>query len=146
MSANNTIEHLGVVSDIEGTVVKVKIESNTACSSCHAKKACLVANKVDKIIEINTEFTDRFKLNEKVKICLKSSDGFKALFFGYIAPLIIVVLSLLIFTNIGFDEIKAGIISLIILIPYYIILYLFKTQLKNKFTFELKKLLKIYNE
>lgn len=140
MSVNNTIEHLGVVSDIVGSVVKVKIESDAACSICHAKNACLLSDKVDKLIEINTEASDRFKINEKVKINLKSTDGFKALFLGYIAPLIIIVLSLLVFTNLGLHEIKAGLISIIILIPYYLTLYLFKAQLKNKITFELNKI------
>ncbi|MFC2138191.1 SoxR reducing system RseC family protein [Bacteroidota bacterium] len=140
MSANNTIEHMGVVSDIVGSVVQVKIESNAACSTCHSKSACLVADKIDKIVDIDTNASVEFSINEKVLIILKKADSFKALYLGYIMPLLLIVLTLIILTKSDMEEIKAGIISLLILIPYYLILYIYKKQIKNNFTFELKKI------
>ncbi len=140
MSVNKTVEHLGIVSEIKGSVVKVKIESQAACNVCHAKNACFVSDKIDKIIEIETESSNDYSINENVKIILKKSDGLKAIFLSYVIPLFIVVFSLIILSELNIEELKAGIFSILFLIPYYLILYLLKKQLKNNFTFELMKL------
>ena len=44
------VEHTGVVESCDGQMVLVRIEQQAVCASCHAKGACSVAEKEDKII------------------------------------------------------------------------------------------------
>jgi len=49
--ASGTIIHPGIIERISGEKVFVRILSQSACSACHAKGACSVADAEEKIIE-----------------------------------------------------------------------------------------------
>jgi positive regulator of sigma E activity len=60
---------------------------------------------------------------DPVRILMKPSTGFAALFFGYIFPLFISVVSMLIILlSADIAELYAGLISIAILFPYYLTL------------------------
>mgnify|MGYP003469568791 CR=1 FL=1 len=63
------VEHTGVVESCDGQMVLVRIEQQAACASCHAKGACSVAEKEDKIIEVFYSKND-IKKGDKVAILL----------------------------------------------------------------------------
>lgn len=48
---NNTIKHEGIIERIENGIAYVKIIQHSACSGCHAKAACSIADQQEKIIE-----------------------------------------------------------------------------------------------
>ena len=50
MAKNNKIGHDGVVRKVTGTGIEVVIESQSACTGCHAKSACGMADVKQKII------------------------------------------------------------------------------------------------
>ena len=91
-----------------------------------------------KEIEIIDPQSNRFKKGDKVEVSFSRSQGPKALFLGYLLPFLFVIVTLFISYEITGDEVLAGISSLLILIPYYIILYTFRSRLKREFTFKLK--------
>ena len=90
MQKSNIIEHSGIVESIENNVVKVNILSASACSSCHAKGSCGVAETENKIVEnFNPEKT--FSVGEHVNVVAEESLGFKALFYAYLLPFILIL-------------------------------------------------------
>ncbi len=137
-STKNTgiINHEGIVQKIYDASVIVSISSSTACSGCHAEGSCNMAGKEEKIIEV----TGRYDVHpgDRVTILMKQSMGYAALFLGYLLPLISVLTVLIILVAMEVPELPAGLISLGILIPYYIILFLFRRRVNEKFTFTLK--------
>ncbi|MGE0078877.1 MAG: SoxR reducing system RseC family protein [Bacteroidales bacterium] len=138
-SKPHIIEHLGRVDAITPNDVRVVIVSQSACASCHAKGACTASDSTEKIVVI-TKPNHNFLVGETVKVLLKESLGFKALFLGYILPLIVIIVALFSFSALGLSEVKAGLLSLLMLIPYYLVLYLFKNAIAKQFNFDIEKL------
>jgi len=138
-SKPDVIEHLGRVDAVTPTDIRVIITSQSACASCHAKGACTASDTSEKVVVI-TRSNHNFFVGEIVKVLLRRSLGYKALFLGYILPLIVLIVSLIIFTIAGINEGISGLLALLMLIPYYLILYLFKSSLAKRFTFEIEKL------
>lgn len=135
---HSEIEHIGTIESIDNETIKVKIISQSACASCHAKGVCNAADMQEKIIDV-VKTNDDFAVGECVNVVLKESLGFWALFLGFVLPFLIILLTLIIVIYLTNNEGIAGLASLVILVPYYGILYLKRDQLKKQFSFTLKK-------
>lgn len=138
VSNKNTFIHAGVVSKIEDKSVVVSLEQNVHCESCRAKSACGISESNTKEIEI-LNCDNLYKINEHVNVVLKKGLGFKAVFWAYVFPFILMFFTLLI-ASLNLKEWVAGILSLLILIPYYLTLYFLKNTLKNTFKISILKI------
>lgn len=133
------IEHTGIIRKLSEEKITIGITNLSACASCHAKGACTAADMKDKEIEI--EHVDgEFRVGQQVRIIGKASQGFKALFFGYLLPFILLTATLIISLHFTQNEGLSGLLALGILIPYYFALYLFRNKLKRSFEFKIKPL------
>jgi positive regulator of sigma E activity len=131
-----TIEHEGIVQKSDNDSVTVSIISSAACSGCHAEGICSLSGKQEKIIEISGDY--QVQPGDFVIVQMKQSTGHIAVFFGYLMPLILLVAILIILISLSVSELTAGLGALAILIPYYLILYVFRNRISKKFTFTLK--------
>ncbi len=139
MQAQKSVEHKGTIESINEGIIRVNILSQSACASCHAKGGCSVADMENKTIDVYSS-VQGFKPGELVNVVMQQSQGFKALFLGYVLPFIFVMTTLITGTFSGLSEGVAGIISLAILPPYYLALFLLKDKLQQKFSFRIQKL------
>ena len=133
------IKHKGFVKKVTDTTLIVNIVNQSACSACHAKGACSVSDYQDKEIEISN-FNNNYAPGQEVTILFKESKGFTALFYGYVLPFMLVLLTLIVSNSATNNELFAGLLSLAILIPYYITLYFFRHLLKKVFNFEVEEI------
>jgi len=131
-----TINHEGIVQKADDKSVIVSISAASACSGCHAEGSCTLSGKEEKIIEVSGSYN--VKPGDTVTILMKQSMGYTALFLGYLLPLIAVIAILIILISMKVPELGAGLISLAMLIPYYIVLFFFRKRINEKFTFTLK--------
>lgn len=134
-----TIIHPGIIESITDDKLLVRILSRSACSSCHAKGACSVADIEEKIIEVAKDRSHQWAQGENVMVRMDESMGRKAVIMGYIAPLVMLVVSIIIFLFIFSNEGLAALLSLLMLVPYYLILYLFRDRLKKEFRFRIEQ-------
>lgn len=134
----NTIKHRGIVENISGSHLSVRIIQTSACSSCSVKGHCSSADSKEKLIDIVDPLASSYQVGEPVIVVGETSMGGMAVFLAFVVPFIILILSLFIFMAVLDDELYASIISLGLLIPYYYILWLNKTRLKQKFSFKIK--------
>ena len=132
----DTIDHIGTVQKADNNSVIVCISAASACSACHAKGACILSDKKEKIIEVMGKYD--VKPGDTVTILMKRSMGYAALFLAYLLPLITVIIVLSVLISINTPELLAGLTSLAILIPYYLVLLVFKNRINENFTFTLK--------
>ena len=132
------ISHKGIIEDIQDSIIKVRIQSVSACQSCHAKGVCSVADTRDKTVEVHQPGKD-YKTGEKVNVILRKGMGYKALLYGYVYPFVLVLFVLIIMSFITHNEIIAGIVAIGSTIPYYFILYLFNNRLSKRFYFYIQK-------
>jgi len=140
MGKKSTIDHIGIIQEISDKIVRVKIENQSACAGCHANGACSMADVKEKYIDINTPIKENFNIGEKVNVVCDEELGFIALFWAYIFPLILIFTTLIIGNFFTEDEKIYGGLSLIVLVPYFLILRLFKNKLKKRFSFRIDKI------
>ena len=133
-----SIEHEGIVKSSDHKSVKVSITSSSACSGCHAESICSLYGNEQRIVEVPGDYN--VAPGESVKVIMKQSSGYKAVLLGYVLPLILVIMVLILLAAFSFPELTAGLASISILIPYYTLLYLLKKRINRKFTFMLKGL------
>lgn len=139
------ISHTGTIKSINNQHLIVKIISETACFSCHAKGACSSAEQTEKEIEVRQQ-ENNFTVGEQVQVVTSDRLGYRALLFAYLLPLILLVSSLIILVAILKNEAKAAFASILCLVPYYLLLWLLKGKMKESFHFTVQKLSNPVNE
>jgi sigma-E factor negative regulatory protein RseC len=132
------IEQKGVVAAISKGMITVNITTASACANCHAKKGCNFLNSETRHIMVQAGGY-HFKVGESVRVLMKRSLGLKATLIAYIIPLLILVITLLTLSSLKLNELFVGLTTLLILVPYFLLVYRFRESLKNTFTFRLNK-------
>ena len=112
--------HSGVISKINRGSVIVSLDKNLHCASCQAKGACGISDSASKEIEV-LDSAGRYSLNEPVEVILRKHSGHWAVFWAYVFPFILMLLTLLT-ASVLFSEWIAGLLSLLVLIPYYLVI------------------------
>ena len=135
---SNKIKHNGVVDGVEEGCVRVRILQSSACSACKVAAHCNASETKEKIIEVQVADADRYQRGDSVIVVADTAVGFRASLYGYLLPLILIVVSLVAVLKITQSEGYAAMSALGILIPYYIGLYLLRNKLRNKLSFSLE--------
>lgn len=136
------ISHIGIVEDIKGQAVQVRIQQASACDLCHAKSICSSADTKEKIVEVRA-VEGSVAVGDKVMVEGAASMGMKAVFLAYVLPLVLLILVMVLCLTLiaPGNEVVAALVSLGILLPYAFLLYLLKDKLSKKFRFEIRSLM-----
>jgi len=133
------IEHPGIIDRIEGNRIWVSIQPQSACGNCHSKSYCGMAEVAEKIVEVQPPSADReFEPGQHVMISLKKSLGYRALFLGYLLPFLILIISLIILLSVTENETISALTSILLMVPYYLILYVNRDKIKASFRFYIR--------
>ena len=135
---NNTIKHLGIVENIQGSHLSVRIVQTSACAACSVKGHCSSADSKDKIIDIIDTAAASYQVGENVMVVGETSMGMQAVALAFIIPFVLLICTLFLFMALIENELYVALLSLAVLVPYYYILWLNKTRLKQKFSFTIK--------
>lgn len=134
------IDHQGRVIEANASYISVEILNKSACASCHAKGACSLGDIKAKIVEVQNNGLNIFEIGEIVNVKLKRTLGYKALWFSYLIPLIILMVLLLSLQAVGVSEPIIGLSIIGAISLYYLIIWLLRDRLKREFTFVVEKL------
>ena len=133
----NTIKHQGIVENINGTHLQVRIVQTSACASCSIKGHCSSADTKEKLIDVIDE-SSSYQPGDRVWVTGELSMGVMAVLFAFIFPFLILIISLFVFMAIWNDELRSALCSLALLVPYYYILWLNKLRMGKKFSFSVR--------
>ena len=86
---NNTIKHLGIVENIQGSHLSVRIVQTSACAACSAKGHCSSADSKDKIIDITDVTAASYQVGERVMVIGETSMGMMAVVLAFVLPLVL---------------------------------------------------------
>ncbi len=137
---SENIEHPGIIDRIEGKRVWVSIQPQSACGNCHSKSYCGMAEVAEKIVEVQPPAPGTtLEKDQHVIISLKKSLGYRALFLGYLLPFVILLLSLIILISITGNEALSALTAIMLMVPYYLILYINRDKIKASFRFFIKQ-------
>lgn len=136
---SNRIKHSGVVDKIESDCVKVRIVQSSACSSCNAARLCNAAEKKEKIVDVYNVSPSEFNIGDNVSVVASSQVGMNAVLLAFGIPFIILVAVIFLVSRFSSDEPVMALSGICSLIPYYIILYLNRHRMQEKFSFTIEK-------
>ena len=134
-----TITHKGVIQSIQDNLIRVSINNVSACSSCHSKGFCSLADMKEKHIDIY-DFSKKYAVGEKVTVVGKQAIGIRAAVWAYLVPIVIVLTTLFVSSAFINNEGIVALYSIGVLIPYYIILYLLRNKFTREFRFKIKEI------
>ena len=132
----SSIQHDGTVKEVGIDSVAVSIVSCAACSGCAARVMCGMTENQEKTIDIRGAYN--VAPGDRVTVQMEESAGMKAVILSYLVPFIIVIGSLIGLQSLSVNELTAGLMSLAVLVPWFLILYLFRKKLDRSFIFTLK--------
>ena len=133
----NTIKQQGIVENINGSHLQVRIIQTSACASCSIKGHCSSADTKEKLIDVTDDNVSSYQPGDRVWVIGELSMGVMAVLLAFILPFLVLIFSLFIFMAIWNDELGSALCSLALLIPYYYILWLNKSRLGKKFSFSI---------
>ena len=136
---SNKIKHAGVVDGVEGECVRVRILQSSACSACKVAAHCNASETKEKIIDVLDADASHYQKGDQVMVVADTAVGFRASLYGYLLPLILMVVTLVGVLAATHSEGLAAVSALGILIPYYFLLFLMRNKLRNRLSFTLER-------
>ena len=138
MKSEETISHEGIITKITDDELEIKILAQSACAACHAKSACGMGEQAEKILTVPRPKDKDFELNQKVNVRMAIGQGNKAAVLAYLIPIMLLLAVLFTCLGLGLKDGPSALISIVALIPYYIVLYLKRDQLKKRFEYNIE--------
>jgi len=132
------IEHEGIVDQISDKAIRVKIMSMSACASCHAKGACTVADMEEKEVEV--PLAGNYKVGQRVMVTGSTTQGLQAAWWAYILPILLLLLTLFVSFSLTGNEALAGLLALVVLVPYFGLIKLSEKFMKKTFQFTINSI------
>lgn len=139
MADKRSVSHKGTVIEITEGNIKVEIINKSMCAACHAKGFCSAGDTKDKIIDVAYYNNGEYSVGDEVEVVMKKSMGFKAVWISYVIPLAILLIFLLTLQRFNLTELQAGLCSILAVAVYYIVIYLFREKIADKFVFTIAK-------
>ena len=146
---SNKIKHSGVVENILGDSVQVRIVQTSACAACKvagycACAACKVAGycnaseSKEKLVDIYHADTRNLKVGDVVTVTASTQVAAQALLLGFGLPFVVLVAVLIVVLLITGNEGAAAMSGLAALVPYYAVLFLFRNRIRDKLSFSIE--------
>lgn len=126
----------GIVEEISNQYIHVRIHNESACSMCYSKGVCTSLGSGERIIDVEPDPSRKVAVGDTVDIQMISSSAWTAILLGYIIPFILLMGTLLIVNSLAGEAI-AAISALLILAPYFLILYTVRNRMRRYFRFTL---------
>lgn len=132
------ITHKGRIVSIDPEITTIEIIAESACSACHAKGLCSLSDSKVKEVQVRTSAWAPRKVGDEVEVVLKKAMGYKAVFFAYGLPLVVLFVTLMLLNSLGVGELYAGLGAIGAVALCYLVIFLFRNKLSKEYTFYLK--------
>ena len=139
MGKEKQVSHRGTIISIEEGNIKVEIINKSMCAACHAKGFCSAGDSKDKVIDVLYYNNGEYTVGDEVEVVMRRSMGFKAVWISYVIPLAILLIFLLTLQGLDLTELQAGGCALLAVCLYYVVIYLFRDKIADKFVFTIAK-------
>jgi sigma-E factor negative regulatory protein RseC len=122
----NYLEHIGLVTDSNNSLLKISL-LGSGCSACH-KSLCMLGDSKAKEVEIPSQGYN-YRIGDEVIVRINPASGYQAVVLLYFMPFLLTFLTLIIMLSSGYNEGISGLISLLVLTPYFGLLYTLRNKL-----------------
>ncbi len=138
MAYKETIDHVGVVRKVDDFTVEVVIKATSACNYCSAKKSCGITDSAEKALTVARPPFD-IAVGDYVNVEATTKQGLYAVIIAYVIPAVLIIITVVSGNYAGMKENRAAILAILILIPYFLIIYLLRNKIGNGFKLTITK-------
>ena len=135
---NQRIRHCGVVEQVEDGCVHVRIVQTSACAACKVASYCNAAESKEKMIDVFCDAATEYSVGQQVVVSTSGQVAAKALLWAFGVPFVLLMSVLVLVLVLTANEGWAALSALVALVPYYIILWLFRDKMREQLTFEIE--------
>lgn len=147
---SNKIKHSGVIDRVTGDCVKVRIVQTTACAGCKIADHChadysptqgggSTSEARVKLVDVyDPEAARRVNVGDQVVVSATSQVAGRALLLGFGLPFLLMVGTLVAALWLSYGEATAALASVLVLLPYYLLLWLLRDRISRRITFQLE--------
>jgi sigma-E factor negative regulatory protein RseC len=121
-------QHLGVVRGHENRKWQIVLANPDGCAVCH-RGLCFDATN-EKMVEV-PERNHELQLGQSVWVRVAEETGWRAIFIFYAMPFLLMLSTLLLVMSLGLSEVLSGVLSLVVLVPYFSMLWLMRKQVQG---------------
>lgn len=121
MPESTYIETTGLVTSCHYDRVTILLSGSSGCASCH-NSLCMLGESQSKYVEVPAG-SNSFFPGDEVLVRVRPASAYAAMLWLYGIPFLLVMVTLMVMLGLGHPESIAGIASLLILVPYFIIFY-----------------------
>ena len=132
------IKHRGIVENINGSHIQVRIVQTSACSACSVKGHCNASESKVKLIDVYENHSAEYYKGQNVMVHGTTSMGMQAVLLAFGVPFLVLFIALYATLQITGDELTAALAGLLALFPYYLIIYMCRGKLSRKFFFTIE--------
>ena len=119
--------------------VKVRILQTSACAACKVASHCNASDKKVKIIEVFCDDAASYQIGQEVRVTASRQVAANALLLSFGLPFLLLMLILIVTLKLSGNEGVAAIAALTSLVPYYMVLWLFKDRIRQRLAFALER-------
>ena len=135
---SNKIKHSGVVENILGDSVQVRIVQTSACAACKVAGYCNASESKEKLVDVYHADTRNLRVGDVVTVTASTQVAAQALLLGFGLPFVVLVAVLIVVLLITGNEGAAALSGLAALVPYYAVLFLFRNRIRDKLSFSIE--------
>lgn len=119
--------------------VKVRILQTSACAACKVASHCNASDKKVKIIEVFCDDAASYQIGQEVRVTASRQVAANALLLSFGLPFLLLMLILIVTLKLSGNEGIAAIAAIASLVPYYLVLWLFKDRIRQRLAFALER-------
>lgn len=134
---DNKIHHSGIIDSIGEGIIKVRILQTSACAACKVASHCNAAESKVKIVDVVCHDTAQYKAGQEVVVSALRNVISHAMMLAFALPLVLMVVTLVSVMLWTDDEGTAGLASLAVLVPYFLVVWLFRDRIGRKISFSI---------
>ena len=119
--------------------VKVRILQTSACAACKVASHCNASDKKVKIVEVFCDDAASYQIGQEVRVTASRQVAANALLLSFGLPFLLLMLILIVTLKLSKNEGVAAIAAIASLVPYYLVLWLFKDRIRQRLAFALER-------
>lgn len=131
------ISHSGIIDSILGENIKVRIVQTSACAACKVASHCNAAESKVKVVDVICADSTAYRVGQEVVVSASKAVANRALLLGFGLPSLILVAVLLVALQFTGNEGLAAVAALGSLVPYYLLLWLFRDKVQQGISFRI---------
>lgn len=131
------IQHDGVVENVSGEGVRVRIVQTSACAACKVASTCHASEQKVKFVDVPGP-VEGIRVGDRVVVSASRQTAMRALLYGFGLPLVVLVGVLVVVLAMTADEGLSALCGLGALVPYYFVVWLFRHQIGRKVSFAIE--------